>query len=202
MYSHVERRGNVLFPEFKSEKHYMVKIETKLPQELARWQSTVDSMLSGLSMPKGYAYLMVDEAFVEEGSYHRRPGVHIDGYWDDGISAHGGRHSPTYPNHRARLPRHSGGSHVWADSNFEEDEALILASNIGACRGYVGEYSGEILEGGDCSKIDLTGLSPIEMIGGICYAGNVTALHESTPLPYSAQRQLVRLNVPGLKLAA
>jgi hypothetical protein len=35
---------------------------------------------------------------------------------------------------------------------------------------------------------------------GLAYAGNVTMLHESRPLPVACQRTLVRLNVPGLVL--
>ncbi len=198
--SHIEQRGNVVFPDFRGEKHYMIPFNGHLPSELKRWQKTVDMMLDGLEIPD-QAYLMIDEAFVRKGQYHRRPGLHIDGYWDPGLGAHRGGHTGS-PSHRS-APRHRGGSHcTWSESKFEKPEALILASNIGAAQGFVGEFENVIGEGGDCGKVDITNLERVEMLANTCYAGNVTSLHESLPVPMACYRQLVRLNVPGLGLKA
>lgn len=62
---------------------------------------------------------------------------------------------------------------------------------------YVGEFTGEIGEGGDCRQIDVTGLTPVMMEANRVYAGNVCCLHESIPVVETCMRTMVRLNVPG-----
>lgn len=83
--SYVEARASVSFPEFRGERHYMIPFfqQKGLSAELKHWQPTVDAMLEGVrtELP---IYLMVDQKFVAAGTAHRRPGIHVDGYWDDG----------------------------------------------------------------------------------------------------------------------
>lgn len=104
--SYVEQRAKVDFPLFNNEKVYMVPFYKKegLPNNLKHWQRTVDAMLEGVNTDD-VIYLMIDQAFVKANSYHRRPGVHIDGYWNPGINSHGG--------HRILMSGHSheSGSH-------------------------------------------------------------------------------------------
>jgi hypothetical protein len=87
--SQVVKGGFVSFPEFKGEKVYMLPFYKKdgLPSHLKRWQSTVDQMLCGIETEK-VIYLMIDEAFVSAGKTHRRPGLHIDGYWLESKGSH------------------------------------------------------------------------------------------------------------------
>lgn len=207
---------SVTFPSFIAERVYMREFykEKGLPEDLTKWQPTVDAMLDGVDTD-GPIYLMVDCGIVPAGTTHRRKGLHIDGYWNPEISAHGyagghgghrsihsghgsgRRHSYEPPSHKGRSPFHGSGTNSWQDATFEEPEGLILASSIAACVGYVGEFEGPIREGGDCSHIDLSGLDPIYMQANTIYQGNVTCLHESLPVSTDCQRQLVRLNVPG-----
>lgn len=198
----IESRGRVEFPEFLAERVYMKEFykDKGLPEELSRWQPSIDIMLDGVDS-SGPIYLMIDEAFVKEGTSHRREGVHIDGYWNPGISAHGGGHRPTHLPTPSHGPRHLAGRwdlpKPWSHSTFEEPEGIILVSNVFASRGFKGEFNGEIGEGGDCSKIDLSGLLELSMEPNRVYAGNVTALHESLKVEKDCYRQLIRLNVPG-----
>lgn len=78
-----------------------------------------------------------------------------------------------------------------------EPEALVLASNVQACRAWEGIYTGEPVDGGDCTHIDLTGLNELTLLPNTAYRGNVTMLHESLPVPEDCYRTLVRINVPG-----
>lgn len=230
----IETRGFVTFPEFMAEKVYMREFYKKdgLPEDLCRWQETVDAMLDGVETD-GPIYLMIDEGIVQPGFTHRRKGLHIDGYWNPGLSAHGNghggggshkgnidpsffRHGPSPKvGHRPVERGHGGRRHLsfqghsyghwgiptkpkqWAESCFEEPEAIILASTLSAARGYSGVFEGPIGEGGDCSEIDLRGLTVVPMDSDRVYACNVTGLHESLPVSYECKRQLVRLNVPG-----
>ncbi|AXP07773.1 hypothetical protein SmphiM6_82 [Sinorhizobium phage phiM6] len=205
----IHSRGTVQFPEFMAERVYMREFYKGrgLPSDLKRWQPVVDTLLEGVDTD-GPIYLMVDEGEVKAGSTHRREGLHIDGYWNPTLNAHGGGHMPSrggghgyeprdisvyFPKRKRKQKLSSG----WDHATFEEAEGLILASSISACVGYVGEFEGPIKEGGDCSHIDLSPLKQISMERNVVYAGNVTALHESVPVEHDCLRQLVRLNVPG-----
>lgn len=98
----MQKVGPVEFPAFTAERIYMreFRLETGLPEDLKRWQQTVDQMLVGVDTD-GPIYLMVDQKFVTAAETHRRPGLHVDGYWNptgiwddqkpwNAISAHGG----------------------------------------------------------------------------------------------------------------
>ncbi|MCK2122069.1 hypothetical protein [Pseudomonas sp. PNPG3] len=223
MISIVREGGVVDFPAFLGERVYMheFRMGAGLPEHLKRWQHTVDQMLIGVDTD-GPIYLMIDQKTVTASSTHRRPGLHVDGYWVpagsgwdgggkpawNGVSAHGGG------SHRARPepPSHGGGSHrslrafewpghpeypTWRFDARDRPEAIILASDISASRGLVGEFDGPIKVGGDVSHLDLSHLEQVLLQAGRVYQGNVSFIHESLPVPVDCQRTLVRLNVPG-----
>lgn len=199
MESIIQHLGPVSFPVFTGERVYMKPFLMKdgLPFDLARWQPTVDAMLRGVETDQP-VYIMIDQAFVKEGVSHRRPGVHIDGYWHPAIQAHG-----ESPGHSSRPERGHGsipGRHMtggWGPAAYSEPEAIILASTVGASQAYLGEYDGLVGEGGDCSHLDLSKLDVVQLHPCQVYAGNVAMLHESLPVTRSCMRTLVRLNVPG-----
>ena len=118
----VQQRGAVTFPAHTGERVYMREFRksTGLPAHLSRWQSTIDAMLDGVDTD-GPIYLMIDQGVVKATSSHRRPGLHIDGYWNPAISAHGGggRHSRT-PSDEGRGGhgggRHCSGADSWANA--------------------------------------------------------------------------------------
>lgn len=191
--------GAVPFPSFTGECVYMHEFFKKkgLPNGLSRWQPTVDALLEEVDTD-GPIYLMVDQGMVKAGQPHRRPGVHVDGYWNPGVHAHGGGghgSSPSGPRHAPYPRHHSGGA--WASPDFRAHEALLLASDVEASRAFIGEWSGVLGDGGDASSVDLSNLQQVPLLAGIGYVGNVSLLHESLPIPYETPRTLVRLNVPG-----
>jgi len=202
----VQHLGAVTFPAFMAERVYMHEFrkESGLPVELQHWQPTVDAMLQQVDTD-GPIYLMVDQKALVAGELHRRPGVHVDGYWHPALQAHGGGHG-SVPGHRpAPAPRHGGISakgrwdtpNNWAHADFSEPEGIILASDVQACRAYVGSYTGIPGEGGDFSHLDLNQLDQVALLPGQVYAGNVSMLHETLPVAQACTRTLVRLNVPG-----
>lgn len=224
----VEERGAVTFPEFACERIYMLEFTKKhgLPFTLKHWQPTVDAMLDGVGTD-GPIYLMVDQSEVKKGSYHRRPGLHIDGYWNPGkgwdtsghkerlLAGHSYGHTSVEPSgHRSsgghrgtsteeQIRRHIGDRKPtkkpkkWSESAFEEKEAIILASSISASRAFIGEFEGPIGEMGDCSSVVLETDYFEPLLADRVYAGNVTMLHETLAAPFDMQRTVVRLNVPG-----
>lgn len=191
--SEVKRGEAVCFPEFTGERIYMRRFfQTEgLPSDLKRWQSTVDAMLEGVrtQLP---IFFMVDQRMVRAGQCHRRPGVHVDGYWHEELKAHGGGgHRPEPPQHRPfPVPGHQG--HSLSGSA----ELLILASNVLGCRAYVGTADEEPQSGGDCSHFDLRRLERVPLEPGFAWRGETgTLLHESLPVAEDCQRTVVRLNV-------
>lgn len=184
----VQARSFVPFPEFIGERVYMREFHKQdgLPFDLARWQPTVDAMLHGVET-SGPIYIMIDQGVVAAGAAHRRPGLHLDGYWCATTQAHRGRHiTGSWEN-----------DNRWKQCDFSAPEALILASDVSACRAFVGSWEGECAEGGDCTHIDTRTMVPVHLKAGIAYAGNVTMLHESLPMAAETRRSLVRLSVPG-----
>lgn len=200
MQSVIVAAGATSFPAFMAERVYMQEFykDKGLPENLARWQPTVDDLLSDVDTD-GPIYLMIDSGAVKAGQAQRRRGLHVDGYWNPEIKAHGyGGHGPVHrpqPSHGGK--RHCAGAASWEEADFSEKEGLILASSVSACVGYVGDFVGPIKDGGDCSHIDLSGLQKIKMKSHTIYKGNVTCLHESVPVVQDCERQLIRLNIPG-----
>lgn len=178
MQSSIQQRGVVSFPAFAEERIYMREIfkDRALPKDISRWQGTVDAMLDGVDVD-GPVYLMVDQGIVKAGATHRRPGVHVDGFWDPTLLAHTG---------------------MSGDVDDFVPEGLLLASDVLGCRVFVGHYEGEPQEGGDCDHIDVSRLQVVELTPGRTWAGHTrTMLHESIPSAQDCQRTVVRLNVPG-----
>lgn len=204
--STIEQGGPVTFPEFAGERVYMRRFErgSPLPDDLSRWQRTVDEMLVGLESD-GPAYIMIDQMFVPAGTHHRRPGLHVDWYWHEVLRAHGGGGHQPYPGHGRRPPRPSHGP-LWPEeppkptpeSKRQHKEAVVLAASTLGCRAYRGEFAGTPKDDGDAAHIDVLGLEAVDMQPGrawICDAG--ATLHEALPEVRDCWRTVVRLNVAG-----
>lgn len=191
----VQERGIVTFPEHTFERVYMQPFFKKegLPEMLSRWQGTVDAMLDGVETDD-VIYIMIDQGIVTPDKTHRRGRMHIDGYWVPSTSAHGTGGWGRPSRHHTAPPRHS--THITMAGEWPV-EGLILASDVSACKALSGVYEDNIGDGGDCSHLNLSGLTEHVLQANKVYAGNVTMLHESIPANVTAKRTLVRLNVPN-----
>lgn len=200
--SAVKELNPVSFPDFTGERIYMQKFykEEGLPKHLSRWQQTVDQMLLQVDTDEPI-FLMVDQGIVKPNTSHRRPGPHIDGYWIEDLQAHGGSSGGhRFHNETETLIAKNGrldSGPSWQTIDLSEPESIILASDLSGCKAYVGDWSGPIGEGGDCSDISFSDLSEFTMQANSAYMGNVSFIHESIPLPFETKRTLVRLNLKG-----
>ena len=132
-------------------------------------------------------FIMVDNDFIEEGKYHRRPGVHIDGNWIPEMNAH--RPRPGW----VHVGKHGNGGHIIDDSS--KHQKLIMVSSEPYCKVYLGEYDGEIKEGGDCSEIDTSAMESMILEPNHVYMGDaMTLLHETLPATHTSNRALIRIN--------
>jgi hypothetical protein len=203
--SQIQESKSVAFPAFTGERVHMQKFTKNagLPSYLERWQSTVDAMLNGVEA-NGNIFIMIHQGQIIKNTHHRRGGIHIDGNWIEGLSAHDGEptHSglsahgnptPT-PGHRMGLSSGWGPPDRWKEVS-SNPQTLILASDVQACIAFTGEYESAEFNGGDCSYVNPRSLNSFGLKKNVVYVGDTLTLHESLPLEYSCQRTVVRLNV-------
>ena len=174
------------FPRFKAEMLYMVPFTREsIPECAQRWTGVIKDMLYNVNHD-GTMFLMVDQAELKAGQIHRRPGVHVDGYWSG-------------DNHRGHVPR-AGAVDVgnpWTRVDLTSPEAILLASDVEGSRFFTGRYENRIRNGGDASQVSLDGCEVHTGKPKWIYAGNAAMLHESTPVAQDCRRTVVRINIPG-----
>jgi hypothetical protein len=209
--SQVRVGSSVTFPEWKGERHYMIPftVGRGLVGDLGRYQTTVNQMMEGILVDtQQECYLMVDEKEVVPGNFHRRPGLHVDGYWHPAIQKHGGGHVGSV--HGGHLYCHGDQPYWSPKSNHEPKpehdgynkvpEGLLLASSYSAARAVVGQYNRDFIQdwrGGDCSELSTQGMKEVKLQSGRAYHMDVMTLHESLPITEHVRRTLVRINVPN-----
>ncbi len=192
--------ATVSFPAFTGERVYMREFTPgrDLPADLERWQPTVDAMLRGVRAT-GKAYLMIDQAEVPAARTHRRPGLHVDGYWHPGVGhndgpAPGGGHNPAPAPRPGHIFAGGHGGHCQIGAR----EALVIAASVEGCEAFEGEWAGEAGKGGDCSAVDVRSLTRRRMPAGVAFVGETGAfLHAAIQLVAAARRTVVRVNVQG-----
>ena len=186
--------GNVVFPEYLGERAYMIHINKhqSLPEQYARWQGVVDSMLIGVET-EDTIFMTIDQGHIEKGCSQRREGAHIDGNWLPDINAHGtGGH--------ITMGWDSGGG--WVKENLTAG-GIIMASDCDGAKAYIGNFDGVCGKGGDCSHMDLSSARTVVMKPNKIYLGNVTMVHETVPVVENINRTFVRLTLPeNYKFAA
>lgn len=143
-----------------------------LPKHLVHWQDSVDAMLEKIDT-NGPIYFMADQKYVRANSMHRRGGLHVDGFWNPGISGHNGRHQ-------------YGG----------KEELIILASNATGCRAALGQYEEVPWNGGSYEHLNIQDFDEVYLTPGLTFYGDTgSLLHESVPLHKDSLRTVIRLNV-------
>ncbi len=195
--------GNVKFPAFKGEQHYMVPFTKQdgLPKHLLHWQDSVDAMLSTIDTT-GTIYFMADQKYVKANNMHRRGGLHVDGFWHAGVSVHGpGRHggghlpAPTRPG-RHEPARHLGVSMHSTYGKVGKEELIVLASNVTGCRAALGDYEEVHWNGGSYEHLNIADFDGVYLTPNKTFYGDTgSLLHESVPLHKDSLRTVIRLNV-------
>jgi hypothetical protein len=193
--------GNVKFPEFKGEQHYMVPFTKQdgLPKNMLHWQDSVDAMLSTIDTT-GTIYFMADQKYVKANNMHRRGGLHVDGFWNPGFSAHGGRHQGGQ--HLPNLPprhgprRHGSVSMHSTYGKVGKEELIVLASNVTGCRAALGDYEEVPWNGGSYEHLNIEDFDEVYLTPNKTFYGDTgSLLHESVPLLKDSLRTVIRLNV-------
>lgn len=210
----------ITMPEFVGNRLlYMHKTELNkiaLPNEFGNFTPVIENIINPLEDKGNVCYITIDEKIVKD-STHRRAGIHCDFNWYEDIKAynggttetgshpkkmgnHGHRrmsgHIQPAPAHRPPLPTpsHAPAPNPIHSYNYKDTGGMLLVSNYPACRVYRGNINGEIGEGGDCSKVDITNLEHEVMPSGIVYYLNALGIHEPLKIEGEVKRTLIRIN--------
>lgn len=181
-----------------------------LPDLLGGWRSTLNAVLkSCLPTAKGTGYLTIDEAWTVPGVTHRRPGLHVDGWADDGQDVTAGGSWGGGGGGGGGWGGGGGGGGGWGGGpNGEDVEVepasdklygmLMMASHTG-CRAWHKDFVGNPVEFGDCEHLrDQFPISEaIELLPCQLYHMNGMTVHESIPIRESVPRQFMRISMPS-----
>lgn len=170
--SKIEDKGLLIFPQFSGLRIMMMPFHledvTSIPESMSLWRAAVNTLVGLSTVKTGTAYLTVDEAVVQAGQTHRRPGMHVDG-----------------------LGGWGGGGGGWARNG------MLFASNRIGCRGWAQVFDGEPDLNGGCEHLAEQCGEPVVMQPGRVYWCSPLAVHESIEQAETGQRQFVRLSMPN-----
>ncbi|MFA5935752.1 MAG: hypothetical protein WC787_02790 [Patescibacteria group bacterium] len=144
-----------------------------IPEEYAVWRKPIEGLCAFAPRLPGVAYLTIDEAEVEAGETHRRPGLHVDGIGPDG--------------------RAGGWGGGWGA------KGMIIASSHLGCRAYSQEFRGWPKPNGDCAHLaeQCDPGCEVPMVGGHAYWLEPLTVHEPLLLESTTRRQFVRISMPS-----
>ena len=179
-FSHIRQLGLIAFPAFAGVRVMMMPFKFRdrasLPASLGGWVDVVMGLCSLVrSHEEGVAYITIDEAVVQAGETHRRPGLHVDGVGPDGSL---------------------GG---WGGGGGYGKSGMLTASSVVGCRGWSKDFVGTPGLNGDCAHLadQCRDDEAIIFEPNGAYWCSPLAVHESIPMRESTRRQFARLSMPS-----
>jgi hypothetical protein len=179
-----ERKPSLKFPEWGGTRIQLMPIimhdHNSIPLGIwERYGFVIATMFREVDNIEGVGYLTIDERFVPQGHYHRRPGLHVDGMGDWG----------------------KGGA--WAGGG--DGPGMLMASNEPACIAYPQEFTGAPYDPGDpsdpmegnCEHLREQCLKGISLKANVVYACSPLCVHETVPVTQDCFRQFVRMSMPS-----
>jgi hypothetical protein len=173
--SEIRELSRVAFPDFTGLRIMMMPFHlkdlTSVPYEYADYVTPLIQLRRHVEDTRGTWYLTVDEAIVEPGKTHRRPGLHIDGagHWAPNPGPWGGK----------------GG--------------MLVAASVLGSEAWRGTVDGELGEDGCCEHLRhlLPTLEHVPLQGTMGYWLGPTALHDSIVMTEFTPRQFLRVSYPS-----
>jgi hypothetical protein len=140
-------------------------------------------------------YLTVDEKIIPAGESHRRPGLHVDGWYKTEENV--GTHAPMRGGGWG-----GGGGGSWGGAGVLGDEGtglLTIASSPG-CKAWKQDFQGEPNHEGDCEHMRPQCSEDHGEIlkPGSLYWFSSLCVHESLRLSVERRRHFVRLSLPSM----
>lgn len=180
--SKIDVLGLAKLPEFSGIRVLMMPfkiedIENTIPFE--SWKPIMKKLMKVSPCKNGTGYLTIDELSLKAGDIHRRPGLHVDGWKDEGNS--GGW----------------GGGGGWGSS--VDGEGMLLITNVLGSVGYPQKFTGTPNQFGDCEHLraQLSCSTPFNFEPNFIFRLDGLTVHESIPVKQDCNRQFVRVSMPS-----
>lgn len=143
------------------------------------WKKTIGHLIKLSPVQGGTGYITIDEMPLEKGEYHRRPGLHVDGWHDEGNSGSW------------------GGGGAWGGGKGGHG-MVVISSHIG-CRAWNKSYNGAPKMYGYCEHLrpQFPDDEALVLQPNIAYHMGGLTVHESIRVTERCQRQFVRLSMPS-----
>ncbi len=163
--------------------------KASLPEDLQQWWPTLDVCAKHTPQHKGkVVYLTVDEKQVPAGKTHRRPRLHVDGYWKT-EAGHGG------------VWGGGGGGGAWGGgrgtASWQGGTGLLTVANHPGCRAWAQDFEGRPEVEGDCEHFRDQCDEGQVLKPGTLYWMNPACVHESLPMTKGVKRQFLRISLPS-----
>lgn len=200
--SEVESFGSVAFPAFGGVRIMMMPfrledVDGSLPDFLAAWRPAIAEMCEYATNDYGVAYLTIDEAVVNAGETHRRPGIHVDGMGSWGGGGGWGA-PPNYDPPKPIKPAKPSKPKPTPRPKPGKGGMLLASSHVG-CRAWAQEFTGWPDNDGGCAHLIAQCDSRREIVmqpNTIYWCGHF-GVHEPLPMAEKTSRQVVRVSMPS-----
>lgn len=166
--------GPVSFPPFTGLRVMMMPFRFDDPDSLSEaqlggWRDVVLDLIARQGGGTGVGYLTIDEAVVEPGHTHRRPGLHVDG----------------------------GGA--WGGGPAYGGNGMILAANVCGARAWLKSFAGDPGLEGDCEHLrpECEPAEAVTFAPGEAWWCSPACVHEGVVVVERTARQLVRISFPS-----
>lgn len=141
---------------------------------IGKWENTLKALCDLASVHRGVAYVTIDEAVLQRGETHRRPGLHVDGVGENG----------------------EYGS--WGGGGKYAANGMIVAASVRGCTAYRQDFDDAPGQNGDCEHLRWQlGEDAVFMKANIAYWCNPLCVHEGIGMEEQTFRQWIRLSLPS-----
>jgi hypothetical protein len=189
--SYVKQLNNIVLPHYKGELSMLPFFLNDLSSLPLEFRDVVNTMIEHLNSKTGVAYLTIHGKFVKKNKTLRRGLPHIDGNYLPSVTSWGNGGGGGWKVGQNGVTLNSEEHNV---SYANPNGGMLIASNYSACKGWIGQFSEDAKEGGDCSHINLG--EGFMLASNTLYYSNSQFIHESLPVDKDVFRILYRITLP------
>lgn len=204
MKSKSKKLGKLVIPKYTKDKELsMLPIDLAggniLPDEFKKYLPLVKKMIKEAPTKEGIAYLTIHEKLVEPDTTHRRGGPHIDGNF---IPVSDGDNDWSRGSRRVDWKITESGNKLTPLEHSRSYNSItggmLIASNYSLCKGWNGNFAGNVLAGGNCTnmKNQISKKKGFMLKPNTLYLTNSQFIHESISTNIPIKRVFVRITLP------
>lgn len=201
-YSNFLKVRKLSFPAFSGTRIMMMPIilgdMKSIPTELKHYMPMVKSLFTSVQ-PKylnQVGYLTIDESNVLKGETHRRPGLHVDGFYKGKAGSWGG--SGPWAGARKNIIQMLE-KPINIDDEFQYGPGMLLIASHPGCVAWKQIFKGMPGPDGECDHLISQCKENTKQIlePNMLYWLSPLTVHAATEMPEDTNRQLLRLSMPS-----